>query len=753
MRLTLRTLLAYLDDQLSPGEAKEIGAKLKDAPAARALADRTKEAVRRRRLGVPGDPAAGGDAAAAGAAAADPNEVAAYLDNALPPDRVAAVEQTCLDDDAHLAEVAACHQILTQVLSEPAHVRPATTARLLGLAPAADPEADAGPAARMAAAPAATAKSPATLGAGGTAADFDASLPDHLKASTRRGWGWVPWAVGLALGGVWLASLLLDDGLLRPSLSPTDSADRIAALDPAAAGLPGEPAVAGAPEPAEAPATAVPAPAAGVDPEEAARLARQLPLDPPPPEDRPAPAAGAPNGATARPTDELAAAEEAQTPGGAGVSPEDSPPGRAAPAVTVAAGRGLFAFDPDRSGFFAVEPGAAVPAGEPLLTAGPLRASLSVEGVPLELELLGGTRVTLAAGPSPAAPLAVLADAGRVRLTGAGGAGDGGPVMILVAGGANWAVAPAAGATAGLLVTPRLPRGAEARVTGNPVSATLYAAGGPVTVTDLAPGATGEAVQIPPGSMAVLVTDGGALAAPAAAETPGGVPAWVADPDPSRADELVAEKFAGSLVPGQPLRVSLPPVADGQRESLAVPAVETMALARDAADVARALKRSPLPSVVRAAADGLRGMLGRSPDLDAAVRDGITREFSLEAPVQLERLLDRLTDAEARDPAASEQLVSLLESDELAVRVLAVDELRRLTGLDKRFNPVESPGNRASAVRRWRAHLQRTGAVLDPDGARPDPAPPVNGEENEEEETGAGDATGLDFGGLIPDDL
>ena len=772
MRLTLRTLLAYLDDQLSPGEAKEIGAKLQEAPAARALADRAKETLRRRRLGVPGDPAAGGEAGAGGADAVDPNEVAAYLDNALPPDRVAAVEQVCLADDAHLAEVAACHQILTRVLSEPATLRPAAAARLLALAPDADPEADAGPAGRMAAAPAPVTPraAPATLG-GTAAGEFDASLPEHLRRSSRRGWGWVPWAVALTLGGVWVASLLLDGDLFGPRVDPTD---RIVALDPAAAGMapdagldagldaaPGPDGDAGAGEDTGAdPAAPVPGPDAGVDPAEAARLADSLPLDPPPPEEVPPPPADA--GAE---TDAAAvAAASSGTPDGGEMTPGDSavtpaaesPAGPAAPAVTVASGEGLFALDADRGGFFQVEPGGAVPPGTPLVVPGPLRAALEVDGVPLGLELAGGTRVALAAGPSPAAPLAVSTEAGRVRLVGTNRA-DGRAAAVLVAGGASWAVAPSAGATAGLAVSPRLPSGAEAAVRGNPVSAVLYAVGGPVTVTDLAPGASGEPVEVPAGSAAVMVTDGGALAAPAASAPEGGVPDWVAGPDRTRAETLLADAFAEALAPGQPLAVSLPPLADGPRALPAVQAVNTMALTRDAADLGRAIKRTPHPEVVLAAADGLRGLLGRSPELDAAVRDAISREFSLEAPLQLQRLLDRFSDAEARDPRASAELVGLLESDELAVRTLAIDELERLTGLTRGFRPLESPGSRNSAVRRWRDHLQRVGAVRDPDAA-PTESPAGGGGEEKGGEGGPdggddADATGLNFGNLIPDDL
>ena len=125
MRLTLRTLLAYLDDTLEPNEIKEIGQKVAESDAAQELVARIKQTTRRRRLTPP--PASGPGAKF------DANTIAEYLDNELSTELVAELEKTCLESDVHLAEVASCHQILTLVLGEPALVPPTARERMYGL--------------------------------------------------------------------------------------------------------------------------------------------------------------------------------------------------------------------------------------------------------------------------------------------------------------------------------------------------------------------------------------------------------------------------------------------------------------------------------------------------------------------------------------------------------------------------------------------------------------------------------------------
>jgi hypothetical protein len=110
---------------LEPHQASMIGQKIAESETARELMARIKQVTRRRRLTVP--PVTGPGARL------DPNEIAEYLDNVLSAGKLAEVEETCLASDVHLAEVAACHQILTLVLGEPALIPPTAHMRMYRL--------------------------------------------------------------------------------------------------------------------------------------------------------------------------------------------------------------------------------------------------------------------------------------------------------------------------------------------------------------------------------------------------------------------------------------------------------------------------------------------------------------------------------------------------------------------------------------------------------------------------------------------
>ena len=126
MRLTLRTLLAYLDDTLEPADHEDLGKKIESSDFATELIHRTRDTMRRLRLGAPAVHAEDSQDVLGGDMTADANTVAEYIDNTLPPEQVADFERICLEPgteaDIHLAEVASCHHVLTMVLGEPAEI-------------------------------------------------------------------------------------------------------------------------------------------------------------------------------------------------------------------------------------------------------------------------------------------------------------------------------------------------------------------------------------------------------------------------------------------------------------------------------------------------------------------------------------------------------------------------------------------------------------------------------------------------------
>src|SRR4029079_3367159 len=123
MRLTLRTLLAWLDDTLPPSEVRDIGKQVSESPLARELVGGVHRATRQRRHTVPGK---------SGPDATDPNLVAGYVDNDLEPDQVAEYEKKCLNSYVNLAEAASVHQILS-LLGQKVQVPGETKARMYQL--------------------------------------------------------------------------------------------------------------------------------------------------------------------------------------------------------------------------------------------------------------------------------------------------------------------------------------------------------------------------------------------------------------------------------------------------------------------------------------------------------------------------------------------------------------------------------------------------------------------------------------------
>ena len=115
MRLTLRTLLAYLDKILDDHDRILLEKKIQESDFAQNLIRRSRDTLTDQDLSAM-DPIGHG-------IRQDPNLVAEYLDNTMAKEQIEEFERQCLDmssdADTRLAEITACHHILTIVLGEP----------------------------------------------------------------------------------------------------------------------------------------------------------------------------------------------------------------------------------------------------------------------------------------------------------------------------------------------------------------------------------------------------------------------------------------------------------------------------------------------------------------------------------------------------------------------------------------------------------------------------------------------------------
>jgi|688.fasta_scaffold21515_9 hypothetical protein len=126
MRLTLRTLLAYIDKTLDAGDSVTLATKVNNSSFARSIVERIEiaddclaEAISFRQFG-------GID---------DPNRIGGYLDSVLDSAEVENIEMLFIESSQHLIEVAVVHRVLTLVLGKQAEVPNSLRERGYGLDP------------------------------------------------------------------------------------------------------------------------------------------------------------------------------------------------------------------------------------------------------------------------------------------------------------------------------------------------------------------------------------------------------------------------------------------------------------------------------------------------------------------------------------------------------------------------------------------------------------------------------------------
>ncbi len=769
MRLTLRTMLAYLDQMLSPEEAQQIGEKIKTREFATKLVQFIRAGLRSNRIEAP--------AADADQPFADANDVAEYLDDTLDPQRVTELERYCLEHEGSLIEVAACHRMVSQVVAKQVSavtpsVSPALRQRVYGLAitgaagweasrPAVAPTGgnghpqDPAPAQPVVeTAPAATTFPAATLDLEPAAAgenqpdDWNRDhqhirpreLPDYMKPRPTRAFPWQPIlasaAMTVLLGVVAMRALgpfdaqhpvlgvMFADALevVQADGSPRqETGDAVATGDAAETGQAGNPPDA---DSAAAPPTGMSYPEPPFDdPPSTPTTDEGLDAAPPVPpaatgnpgqasdDAPPNPAAGPSDGEDAPPlppaTDGDGETPAVSTPPANENAPSDAArwaPVRPGPADDVAPAepappvrdlgqvRGaehvLARWNPEIRDWNRVRTRQSVRAGERFFVPPAFHPEVVLSNGVL-LMIAGPAEFILDEAPDAPELIRLTLLRGRFHLDGVAGAApslrlDLGPRVVLATfAGADSAVS--------IDVKPYLPVGSDPKSRRADIVSEIIVDSGRVlwreadSEVDLAAGQGRRSVNLGP-------------AEPFEAEPP----EWISPKSEAPIERIAIAALEPELIPERPLSLILQEQSNNRRVEVQSLCQRSLAYLANYGPLVESFSNRDMHGRWTQHFETLQESLAVGP----AFIQALERQLMMfPEGARLYRLALGFS-SDQLDAANAKQLVEDLQSENMTVRVLALENLRRITGKTYSFRPDYSPRERPGQIGRWRKALE-----------------------------------------------
>lgn len=732
MRLTLRTLLAYLDDVLGPEQAREIGTKVDESNVAKTLMARLKEVTRKRRVLAPAIDTRDENA--------DANAIAQYLDNTLPPERIGNVERRALESDEVLAEVASCHQILTLVLGNPTHITEQTRHKMYALVESKLPRPVAAPVPAIgqpAAAPHAPAPAPrpsiADLEAIGAGSGFyrmaeslgesietkPGEVPQYLKKTDTRGNLLKVLAVAAVLL-IWLGAVYSDPALDWFRGDETTIADRGKDVEKAAAVAPAaDMAVKPAPLPrtgvnGDAPPSAAPKPST--------ELAMTPKVDSETPLSNPLTSTlvTTTNTVDSAPMTSVPASPSvAMTPTTSIELPNDPPRPLARYTFTTPDELLLAQVRVDGvTQWQTMATGAVLQEGQMIAVPKPFRVEL-IGPDPLAGLTIDGATLARLDGSDAVTSLGLTMTQGRVILTHKGTAdpqGNPAPIRVsLTMQKDPWTIELLSpGTICGVEMVPRSPETFEEDYRGNGYHARVLLKSGKVRVLR-----GNEVVSIIENGDAVIKTWDGA-GNPTLSQVVGNLlglitdGAWIDESQDRRTQpqRSYAVKYYRAFSPGMNVLQILPVVAMDQDVRMSEYATLSLGLIRNPHELVNILANGIHGESREDAILSLRMWMNEDITNRVELKEELASYFSEGTADIIYRLLWGVSKQEAASPITSRQLIELLGHEDVAVRHLVIDQLKKLTGRDYEYRAELSTSLREKSVSRWFEHLAKEGAIL-----------------------------------------
>ena len=722
MRLTLRVLLAYLDNILEPADAATVEAKIAESETVSTLVHHIREISKRVRIPAPEVLGKG--------LGLDPNTVAEYLDYGLSDDAVRDFEAVCMQSDVHMAEVAACHEILSLVLVKPAEIDPNARQRMYTLlheptpAPLTAAPLTAEPVAVPVAAPVSAAQRAA---AAPTSAPVEprrrAEVPDYLRQPEDDGsrtFGRVALAAAILL-----ALTFVGVGVL--AFVPYEKLPGF--MQPMAANL-----FNNGPEVAIVPENAIVIPAAGSTPTATGTAT------PTGTAILPAATGTASSIAGLRQPESVTPAVPVVVATGTVVAPlppvpAGTVPAGTAPVATVAMGTAAPVTVVPQPGTTVVVTTPPVPAGTAVVGTAVVAPAVRIEPVGrvssdpsqviLRADARGGWVRLMGPDTLMVGDRLIALPAYRPQLTLAGGriigllggteieimplAADGTPGIRIVRGRLTMLTATAPQANLILEISGRRlvvaltsaelavehkfhrPRGADPAAGPLPWSLTFYVKSGEVTVAD----EKGPSPALKSPSV-WLITGTTPLE-----ELKENLPAWISADERDLPEKLAADFVEEALRAGKAVNVALEEIVDDRRIENQQLALRCLAQLGDYNDFT-ALIRDPAQrqQTWDRNLDVLAAALDYGPYYAERIRDAFIKQQGPMKGVELYRLVWGFNDDQLKQGMAK-LLVETLDHDDLDFRVLAFWNLVKITGTPLGYMPQDPPLKRKTTVIKW----------------------------------------------------
>ena len=714
MRLTLRTMLAYLDDMLEPYQTKQIGQKIQESPVAGVLVSRIREVMRRRRLSAPD--------VSGSHIGIDSNIVAQYLDNTLPPEQVADVERVLLSSDELLAEVAACHQVLTLILGEPCEVSAHSRERLYALGPVSasdqlrvdDSSATATTSASdngagIAAGIAAAVAVPSTAaGVQLVRPGSSHEIPEYLRPSPFSKVAG-PTIVIAVIAVACVGTFLSDPSFLKG----VNQAQRELAKN--SRGASNSTVREGLPSTTVSEADGVPM----TNDANAVNTTATTRLDPAPPPDaaddsKMVPAATAtinsPGAATVavKPKSVVPGPSDPVPPAPAPVNPKPVVALPAVPVQLVSNEGVLLRFSDVDQHWFLAPKQSVLKSGEPLACLEPYEAVLSFDQGTVRATVLGDSALRVMEATDLAAT-GLEVRHGRVLFQGSRQDGQQPLALAVVIGQDIWKLELLTPQTVcALEVLPTPSTGFEKVREPNRYSGVLYVLAGTVKWTS----ALGASQDVAERTGLPLSSDQAAANKQTAVSFPT-APDWT-DPAKRKLAPLrrYALLFEKEFALDQPADPSMQALIQHTNSKISELAVRGLALTQSYSALTQALAVCPHEEGRFAARDGLYEWLPLGADHGALLKKELETHYPPADVEMMYRLLWGYTREDGRDKLTSHQLVGLLHNNHVVVRELADFWIERLIGRKTEYRATNLPAQRESQIRRIEKLIEDNGALV-----------------------------------------